>query len=146
MSTTMSKAQEVLQKAQQNSAAKLSHQVTDASVHNTQMEANVPATKEKEYQVYHSARQSMQLITYKGNPVRFLNGILYTDSIDVIEYLDNEIYLGALPGITKGEKIVQSDMDPIAALRKKIYAEILAEQEAAKLNNKNLADMGSNRS
>ena len=143
MSTPMSKAQEVLHKAQQNSAEKLNPEVIDPSVHNTQVNVPTKDTEEKEYHMYHCARQSMQVISPTGIPVKFIEGIYYTDNPDVIFYLDHEIERNGLPGISKGDKIVQSDLDPMAALRKKLYAEFLAEQQEAALTNKHTKDMGS---
>lgn len=82
---------------------------------------------EKTYQVYKSSLASQRIAMPNGKLINITSNKYITAMEDEIEFLDNEIKKG-FPYLTKGEPVVSSDLDPMNALRKKFYAEFLAEQ------------------
>jgi hypothetical protein len=100
--------------------------------------------EEKEFCSYHSSRLATNLITPAGGKISFTGNQFITDNEDHIAYLDGEIKKG-LPGVTKGDNVTSSDLDPMSGLRKKFYAEFEKEQaekaKAAALGK--VPDMGS---
>jgi len=88
--------------------------------------------KEKQFQTYSSPKSSFRMMTPKGRRINFIKGKHITCIPEEIEYLDDEIAAG-IRFITKGEPVTSEDLDPMAALKKRLRAEILAEQ-AANLN------------
>lgn len=89
----------------------------------------VPAEPEKVFQCYRSSRQSMKMITTEGLKVTFVNYQHLTADPRVEAYLDNEIRLG-FKDIVKASPMTSSDIDPMAALKKKHIEEFLAEEAA----------------
>ena len=81
---------------------------------------------EKQYQSYTCSRKSTKVITTKGRLLRFVHSQYVTDSKEEIEYLDHEISIGGLRGITKGKPVASAHADPMAALKRKHIAEYLA--------------------
>ena len=88
-----------------------------------------PAAKEQEFKEYKSARAATRLITDTGFRITFTKYTYLTQNEDAIKYLDEQIKLG-VPGITYAGIKTSSDLDPMAAMRKKFYAEFEAEQKA----------------
>ena len=84
------------------------------------------APVEQEFQQYKSARPAVRLVTSAGLRLTFTNFQFLTQNSDAINYLDSEIAKG-LQGITKGEVLTTSDLDPMQSMRKKVRAELLAE-------------------
>jgi hypothetical protein len=93
--------------------------------------AQAQAPKEEMFQSYNSSRDGIRIITDKGIRVNFAAHRYVTQDPAVIEYLDREIAAKSLPGVSKGELLASSDLDPMEALRKKIIADYL-EKEVAK--------------
>jgi len=91
--------------------------------------SNTDQTNEVEYQTYQSTMKSHKMVTTAGKVLHFIDNKFVTNNEDDIAYLDAEIKAG-FPYVRKGEVVTSSDLDPMAALRKKMYAEFLAEQEA----------------
>jgi len=98
------------------------------------------ATKslDKIYKVYSSAQASMRMITPKGYSIVFTGYHCYTQAPEVIEYLDQCIAEG-VPGISHEPDCEADEITAEGSMRKKFYAEFLAEQEALKSPNR---DMG----
>lgn len=89
------------------------------------------ATKEqKVYQVYKSSLQSHTIIMPKGKQLRIFNYQYITDNEEEIEYLDYEISQGFIY-LEKMDKVTSEDLDPMAALKRKIIADYEAEKAAA---------------
>jgi hypothetical protein len=88
----------------------------------------VTAPVEQEFQQYKSARPAVRFVTSVGLRITFTNFQFLTQNPDAIDYLDLEIARG-LQGITKGEVLTTSDLDPMQSMRKKVRAELLAELE-----------------
>lgn len=82
--------------------------------------------QEEEFQQYKSAKPSIRLITEKGFRITFTNYTYLTQNEDAIAYLDRQIEAG-LQGVTKGEVLTTSDLNPMAKLRKELEAQIRAE-------------------
>lgn len=99
--------------------------------------------QEEEFQQYNSAKPSVRLITEAGFRITFTNYTYLTQNEDAISYLDRQIASG-LQGITKGEVVTTSDLDPMAKLRKELEAKIREElaQEAANAAKGITRDMG----
>ncbi len=97
-----------------------------------------PTGDEKVFNVYYCNRQSMHMCLPNGRKLAFTNRQHITDVSEVIRFLDGEIERGNRAIFIDPEKLTMTsaDMNPMAAienaLRKKILAEITAEQEAAK--------------
>lgn len=93
--------------------------------------------------LYKSSTKFLNVITPKGKPLYFRHGMHITDIAEDIAYLDAEIesggFLGAIFIDPNARTITAEQENPMIALRKKFYAEFLAEQ-AAHLNPAN--DMG----
>ena len=87
---------------------------------------------EKLFQTYSSVRPATKVITKQGNIIRFLDNKLITENKEFIEYLDSEIAIKGLRGISKGKAVTSAEADPMVGLRKKHIAEYLA-AEAAEL-------------
>jgi hypothetical protein len=105
---------------------------------------NSAGADEKVYTKFTSTRKATRMFTTKGIRINFVNHQYITDIPDAIEYLRSEIIAGSR-FLTEVGEITASDLDPMAVLRKQMYAEFLAEQEAsalAKAQGK-LPDMGS---
>ena len=89
------------------------------------------APPEQVFQQYKSARPAIRLVTPTGLRITFTNFQFLTQNEEFIAYLDLEISRG-LQGITKGDVLTTSDLDPMQSMRKKVRAELLAElQEEA---------------
>jgi hypothetical protein len=94
--------------------------------------------------LYKSTTKFLNVIMEKGEMLRFKHGMYITDSPKEIAYLDEQIASGAFNGsiyIDPNARTISAEQEnPMLALRKKFFAEFLAEQ-AAHLNPEN--DMGS---
>ena len=104
-----------------------------------------PETVEKEFSHYKSSRPAVRLITPTGIRIKFVNFELLTEEEAVIEYLDAELKVNGLPGISKmTEKVTLSDRDPMKRLEKELRIKIKAElrQEAIDLAEGKTRDMG----
>ena len=101
------------------------------------------APVEAQFQQYKSARPAVRLVTYSGLRLTFTNFQFLTQSEEAIDYLDSEIARG-LQGISKGDVLTTSDLDPMQSMRKQVRAELLAEIQAAAANEAvgNSRDMG----
>jgi|TARA_R110000764_G_scaffold58467_8_gene127122 hypothetical protein len=91
------------------------------------------APVEAQFQQYKSARPAVRLVTYSGLRLTFTNFQFLTQSEEAIDYLDSEIAKG-LQGISKGDVLTTSDLDPMQSMRKQVRAELLAEIQAAAAN------------
>jgi hypothetical protein len=90
------------------------------------------APVEQQFQQYRSAKPAIRFVTTVGLRITFTNFQFLTQNPDAIDYLDLEIAKG-LQGVTKGEILATSDLDPMQSMRKRVRAELLAElQEQAK--------------
>ena len=96
-----------------------------------------------EFQKYTSSRQAVRLITDNGFRITFTDHTFLTQNEGAIEYLDREIAKG-LRSITKGDVLTTEDLDPMAVLRKKFFAEFQEKQakERADAANGIFPDMG----
>ena len=101
--------------------------------------------EEQEFACYNCTRNSTIVITPKGKRLAFSAHKFITADDEAIAYLDKQIANKSLPGITRGDNVTTSDMDPMQAMRKKFYEEFQAEQaEAArKAALGEIPDMGS---
>ena len=101
------------------------------------------APVEAQFQQYKSARPAVRLVTYSGLRLTFTNFQFLTQSEEAIDYLDSEIAKG-LQGISKGDVLTTSDLDPMQSMRKQVRAELLAELKVAAANEAvgNSRDMG----
>jgi hypothetical protein len=88
-------------------------------------------TPSKVYKVYASALPSIRMITPKGYSIVFTGYRCYTQIPEVIAYLDQCIADG-VPGITIEPDCEADEITAEGSMRKKFYAEFLAEQEALK--------------
>lgn len=84
---------------------------------------------EKVFQVYKSSMQSHRVIMPNGKVLHVRKGKYITDNEDEIAFLDAEIKAG-FKYLKKAEPMTSSDLDPMQALRKKLFAEFEAEQAA----------------
>ena len=84
--------------------------------------------EERQYQTYFHSMSSSKMLTDKGTPIIFQEHKCYTDVQEVMDYLDKEI-AGGLKLITKGELVTSEDLDPMAAIKKRVIAEYLKDQE-----------------
>ncbi len=87
-----------------------------------------PEVEEKKYQQYTSARVAVNIITDLGVKIKFSGHEYITDREAEIDYLDGQIELGGLPGITKGIMLKSKTRDPMEELRAKHRQELLEEQ------------------
>ena len=87
----------------------------------------LPEVKEEVFQFYKSTIDNQKIAMKSGKVLRITAGKYITKDPAEIEFLDYEISQG-FPFLKKGEPVTSSDLDPMSALRKKIYAEILAAQ------------------
>lgn len=96
---------------------------------------NTPEPKEDTYQQYTSVRHGIRILTDKGIRCNFAGGEFVTKDPDVIAYFNKELSKqpSGLPGITKGELLLTSDLDPMEKLRKKFFAEFQAQEEAKRI-------------
>ncbi len=78
--------------------------------------------EEKTYQTYRSGLENQRIIMRSGKVIRVTGHKYITDNKEEIAFLDEEITLG-FPGLRKGEPVTETDLDPMAALRKRIAAE-----------------------
>lgn len=85
------------------------------------------------YQQYKSAKPSTRIVTDKGIRIAFVGFELLTVDEHVIDYLDAQIKVHGLPGITKGEALTSADRDPMATLERQLRDKIRAEIEAEML-------------
>ena len=101
------------------------------------------APVEAQFQQYRSARPAVRLVTHSGLRLTFTNFQFLTQSEEAIAYLDSEIAKG-LQGISKGDVLTTSDLDPMQSMRKQVRAELLAELKVAAANEAvgNSRDMG----
>lgn len=103
----------------------------------------VPATDAPTKRLYKSTSKFLNVITPKGKPLYFRHGMHITEIKEDIAYLDAEIESGAFNGSIfidpNARTISEEEANPMLALRKKLFAEFLAEQQA-QLNPSN--DMG----
>ena len=87
----------------------------------------------KQWQRYASAKQSIRTLSATGVKISFTAHKYMTNRADVIDWLDGEIAVGGLPGITKIAGLVSiADIDPMEAIRRKHFEEF----EAAELEKK----------
>jgi len=91
-------------------------------------------TAAEEFQTYKSSLPTQRLVTESGRVIHITAGKYITKDKEEIEYLNSLIKSG-FSYISKGASITSEEADPMAALRAKIKAELLAEmqQEAPKL-------------
>lgn len=80
--------------------------------------------EEQKFQQYKSARPAVCVITDTGIKIKFAGYEYLTTQEAEIEYLDKQIKIGGLPGITKGELLTMEERDPMAALERKIRKEL----------------------
>lgn len=85
------------------------------------------AAADAEYQQYTSARIAASLITPEGKRINFTNYEYYTKDTDIMEYLNNQIAKG-LKGFKRGKMVRASEINPMAALKRKHIEEFLASQ------------------
>lgn len=85
------------------------------------------------YQQYKSAKPSTRIVTDKGIRIAFVGFELLTTDEQVIDYLDAQIKIHGLPGITKGEALTLADRDPMATLERQLRDKIRGELEAEML-------------
>ena len=92
---------------------------------------------EKKYHKFHSTFPTAKYIFKNGEIAQFQNGIYLTENPLKIEELTEEIKLGN-PYLFVGDKAVVTaeDMDPLAALKKKIIAEHEAKRGIMNSQNK----------
>lgn len=81
------------------------------------------------YHVYISSKTNQRIAMTSGKLLTIIASKLITCQADEIAFLDECIATG-FPGLSKGESVLASDLDPMNALRKKFYAEFVAAQEA----------------
>ena len=93
-----------------------------APVSDTNTDADDPL-----FQQYSSARQSCSLITPTGARINFTNYEFYTKEPAFIEYIDSLIDSG-VRGFKKGKAVHASEVNPMAALKRKHIEEFLASQ------------------
>lgn len=77
---------------------------------------------EKLFQTYRSGLENQKIIMKCGRTIYVRQHKYITNKQDEIDFLDDEILLG-FPGLKKGEPVTETDLDPMAALRKRIAAE-----------------------
>lgn len=104
----------------------------------------IDPAKEKKFQVYHSAKASVRTMTDKGKRISFCAYEFITEDKDIIAFLNEQIEQKGLSGITKGALVSAEDKDPMAVLKRKHFAEFLADQAKAKADAANgiFPDMG----
>jgi hypothetical protein len=89
---------------------------------------------EKVFNLYMSARQSMQVIGPKGQRIQFVSGKYFTSDEEEIEFLDTMAKAGRdVHTDPKQLQITESERDPMNALRAKFFKEFI-EQQQAQLN------------
>jgi len=98
-------------------------------------------TTETVFHVYKSSMQSHRTITPKGKNVIVLDYKVITKDPEVIEFLDSEIKAGSTY-FSKQGTMTSEDLDPMAALKKKIIADFKAEEAEKEktANSQNKAD------
>ena len=81
--------------------------------------------QEKKYNIYYSLRGSMRMCCPSGKPIHFVGGKFVTDEKEAIEYLDAELAArNKFIYVKEGEeRVTSTDLDPMAALRRKIIKE-----------------------
>jgi hypothetical protein len=82
---------------------------------------------EQEFQQYRCAKASTRLITTSGFRITFTNFQYLTQNAEAIDYLDSQIACNGIQGITKGDVLTTSDLNPMEALRKTMEASIRKE-------------------
>jgi len=91
--------------------------------------AEVKEAAEETFQTYRSGLENQKIIMQSGKTIHVRQHKYITKNPEEIEFLDYEISQG-FPGLTKGEPVTTSDLDPMAALKKRMRAEIMAEIDA----------------
>jgi hypothetical protein len=102
-----------------------------------------PTQRAPQKRVFKSAQHSMQMMDPRGNAIVFVGGRYFTDDLNIIKYLDQQIAQG-IPGIyvDADEEFYNPDIhDPIASLKHKIRQQLLEEMKLAAGNP--MRDMGS---
>jgi len=101
--------------------------------------------KEKIYQQYNSTRQSQRLFTELGVPITFSGFEFITKNKDIIKYLNHQIAIRGIPGISIGEKLSTAKKNPMEELRNKHFAEFqkMKDDERANMARGIKQDMGS---
>ncbi len=86
----------------------------------------------KVYHQYFSTRPIMNIATTTGKMIHFVGSTYVTDAEDEIAFLDNEIRAGLKAIYVKQDKKTVSavELDPLAAIKKKVIDEYLAAQAA----------------
>ena len=85
-------------------------------------------TIEETYQAYKSTIDNQKIAMPSGKLIKVTAGKYITKDPEEIEFLDHEISRG-FPYLRKNGTVVTSDLDPMSALRKKLYAEFLEAQK-----------------
>jgi hypothetical protein len=108
-------------------------------------EAEATSKEDIVFQQYKASRSSARIVTDKGIRITFAGFELLTHDPAVIEYLDAQIAIHGLPGITKGEALTLNDRNPMATMERKLRIQIKKEleEEAAARARGEFKDMGS---
>ena len=114
-------------------------------------EVEEPKLPEKIFQTYRSGLENQKVIMKCGRTLYIRQHKYITAKQDEIDFLDEEISLG-FPGLKKGEPVTETDLDPMAALKKKMRAEIMKEidagssdvQKVVPASTQDLADLAGN--
>jgi len=94
----------------------------------------IPTPVVDQYQQYTASRASTCLITPTGKRINFTNYQYYTKDPEIVAYLDREIASG-LRGFTKGKVLTAEELNPEAALKRKIIDEFKDSQEGREFGN-----------
>ncbi len=134
--TTQAKtnAAAVLSEKLKNKAITPSNAITENTpIQVARIEPSVPV-EEVRWQQYTSARRAIRTFTDKGKSIKFTNYEYFTREKDVAMWLDSQIAINGLPGVTKGKLLTSSERDPMEVLRKQHIAEYLKDQEQIKVD------------
>jgi hypothetical protein len=80
------------------------------------------------YQQFSCNRVACCVITPSGKRVNFTNYEHYTKDPEIVEFITEQIYLGAR-GFTKGAVVPAEDVNPQSAMKRKIIEEFLLSQK-----------------
>lgn len=118
-----------------------------AAKENPELAPKAPASEAPDivYQQYKSAKPSTRIVTDKGIRFAFVGFELLTADEHIIDYLDKQIAVHGLPGITKGEALTLADRNPMLTLERQLRAKIMKEleEEAFAKAKGEVKDMGS---
>lgn len=93
------------------------------------------ATPQKLYHQFSSTIKSCRMVMPDGRGISFVNGVYTTDREDEIVFLKTEIK-NRHPHISEGAQLTAEDLDPMAALKRKIIEDYEREKALGR-------DMGS---